>query len=99
MPTRTKTLAAAVQWSMIALGLAMLFLPSLRTPSVQYVAGLLMVSCTIMLGWRLHRHGTGHLTLPALWHRLRNARLGVDVGVGPLDLLSSFVGFLAVNLH
>jgi hypothetical protein len=66
---------------------------------LQVAAGILMVTCTFILGWRLHRHGIGHMTLPAIWDLVRKSPGGTGLGTGPLDLLAPLLAQWVTNLH
>lgn len=89
----------ATQLCMVALGLWMVMEPSARTPATRYAAGLLMLICSLILVWRLHRAGTTHLTLRAIWKRTREeATDNAKLGMGPMELLSVFMGIVATNL-
>lgn len=97
MSALVEKLMQAVQWAMIALAVAMLLFPALRVPQVRFAATILMVACALILGWRLHRNGIGHMTLPAIWDRVRRSPQGADLGAGPLDLLSALLGAVVTN--
>jgi hypothetical protein len=55
------------------------------------------VTCTFILGWRLHRHGIGHMTLPAIWDWVRKPG-GTDLGYRPLDLLAPLLAYAVTSL-
>lgn len=88
----------AMQVCTVALGLLMLLEPSLRTPAARIAASVLMVCCGLIFAWHLHRAGTAHLTLPALWKRTRETTDSASLGMGPLDLLSVFMAVVATSL-
>jgi hypothetical protein len=86
-----------VQWATVTLSVGMLLSPAWRISQLQLAVGVLMVTCTFILGWRLHRHGIGHMTLPAIWDWIRKSG-GADPGYRPLDLLAPLLAYAVTKL-
>lgn len=89
----------SVQWATVTMSLGMILFPAWRTPQLHFATGVLLVTCTFILGWRLHRHGIGHMNLPTIWDGLRKSPGDAHLAVGPLDWLSAMLSAVVTNCY